>query len=304
MSNKGPVRFTPALTDQARRLLLGLNPTPARVAGLLSELETRRATPPEVHMETPDPDILRDRQEDEALGRQPVRRLSVAPEDAAARLAAAQSRRPPVLEDGAGAAQPIGDDAARTTTGLEIGATGTHLESEHVVSDEAIDKLRAEIAAGAFRGHMETVERKAIARLPGAMRASTRAGSLDDAARMLLAEMQPNHQDAVQRTSEDLGWPLWAVILGAVAHVADLQELAGGNVEAHWIDGTRPGTSSRRTAPSTCIRCLAEIPDARPGQQACCNLHGSGKDEHSEGCRLKHRLRVKGEWVDIPQLKD
>src|SRR5438876_434640 len=82
------VRFTPALTEQARQLLGGLNPTPARVAGLLTELALYRQKK-EKSMDQSDLDN----------NRVPHRQARIDPEAAAARLAQQRANRPPVEDE-------------------------------------------------------------------------------------------------------------------------------------------------------------------------------------------------------------
>lgn len=146
----------------------------------------------------------------------------------------------------------------------------------------------------------EHLERGALAKLPKLRSAGRSLKTLEEAADVLIAELEPNHIDAILQVCQEHGLPNWVVILGAIARMADLQELNAGEFRDEWVNrpSSRVGTSA---APKieVCQLCGQVIPGARKGQVACCNAHGSGKVEHTAGCPLVHVQMVKGAWVTV-----
>ena len=110
----------------------------------------------------------------------------------------------------------------------------------------------------------------------------TRASSpLEEAARVLLSVMEPTHQDQVKDVAHDNGWPVWVVMLGAVARGADGMELNAGEFNPEWLNSPEAVGATPKTA--FCDACGLEIPGARRGQRFCCNGCGSTKP-HTAGC--------------------
>ena len=106
--------------------------------------------------------------------------------------------------------------------------------------------------------------------------------TLEDAADLLLSVMELHHQDQVKDTAIDLRYPKWVIMLGAVGRVADHRELNAGEFAPAWLN--RPAGVEAEPDVRHCERCHLPIPNARRGQSACCNKHGSGQDAHSDGC--------------------
>ena len=130
-------------------------------------------------------------------------------------------------------------------------------------------------------------------------RMAGRAITLDEAASVLVAELDPSEQDNVLRIAEENHWPVWVVMLGAVAQQSKLQLLLDGDFRSEWLNSTSP--ASQPTA-ATCVQCGQVIPGARRGQVACCSRHGSQKDDHNEGCVLGHIMMIGGRWIDSHRI--
>lgn len=244
-------------------------------------------------------------QSDIENNRVPLRHAQIDPAAAQARLAAQRRNRPAVEETpptpGEGTMQQP-PETGETSQPPEPGGALPDDPDAQGHEDPDVERIKEQLGSGAFRSRMESIERKAVARLPGLMRRQGgKAGTLAEAAEILLAEMQPNHQDQVRNAATDLNWPVWAVVLGAVAHMADLQELANGNVEEAWINDGE--TRTRKLAVTKCELCKGVIPTPLAGQRFCCSAHGVGKDAHSDGCPCSHVVKARGEWLVIDQLK-
>ena len=277
------------LNDLLIRLLDGQRPTPTRIRKLMQELEARRDTdhqeePPMAPQDDPNSRIIDDFDDD-------VPMLQPAADD------------PPELQDHRPRHQPGGPpvrEAQERSAGLDYRA-GPGLP---LVPDAEADQTeQAEIAqATAAFGQWDRTRRERILRKPlGALRRS-RIDSLREAADVLLAQLQPNQSDRVREIAEENGWESWVVVLGAIARAADLQELAAGEMDPEWLNNPGKVDASVRAQPK-CVRCGHEIPNARKGQVACCSLHGSDKDLHSEGCTLSAIMKIHdGTWVDTRRI--
>lgn len=125
--------------------------------------------------------------------------------------------------------------------------------------------------------------------------------TLEGAADILIAELQPNHQDAIRQVAQEYQMDAWVVILGAVARMADLQELHAGEFEEHWKNRQGTGATPASAKAEICQMCGGEIPPdpVRKNRVACCNRHGSNQVEHTEGCALSALKMVKGRWVTV-----
>lgn len=154
----------------------------------------------------------------------------------------------------------------------------------------AIDARKKEYAE-----HDQRVRETLLAR-PTSMLKRSRIASLNEAADILLRELDPPHADRIREIARENGWEPWVVILGQVVRAADLNELAAGEFSPEWLN--RTGRDSAVSATETCLMCGYAIPGARKGQTACCNDHGSGKVDHTEACVLGHVVLFKGQWVD------
>ena len=90
------------------------------------------------------------------------------------------------------------------------------------------------------------------------------------------------------------------MILGQVVRAADLNELAAGEFSPDWLN--QDGRGAAVSQGERCLECGHAIPNARKGQVACCNNHGSNKTEHTAGCPLEHVAMLRGQWVDTKAL--
>lgn len=154
----------------------------------------------------------------------------------------------------------------------------------------------AEIAEARTRAHQGLGKKMAqVTRQPRHAPRKSRIQSLTEAAEILLTELDVTQRDRCHDIARDLNVPVWAVLLGAVARAADLQELIAGEMKPEWLNNP-----DRREVPKqeVCGTCHFPIPNARRNQAFCCSHHGSEKTEHSPGCVLGHVVMVKGEWVD------
>lgn len=326
MSRSKVVKIGDAIADKVRTLLGGQNPTPKRIETLLEELEQRRAAPPPeapmpldpgdieqgrtVHrpqehariLNQGDPENLRAALEN--LDDAERSRASEARERLNDRIAANEAkglhRTAPPIEEETVEEPPIAQMTAADAAEL-ISPPLAHPETASIPTDEA-DAIEAVKRAGLrkTRDVAEHLERGALAKLPRLRSAGRSLKTLEEAADALIAELEPNHIDAILQVCQEHGLPNWVVILGAIARMADLQELNAGEFRDEWVNrpSSRVGTS---TAPKieVCQLCAQVIPGARKGQVACCNAHGSGKVEHTAGCPLAHVQMVKGQWTTV-----
>lgn len=303
-------------------LLEGQRPTAKRVLGLLGELTRRRASMEEAKMLD---------EQDRELGRVPhrasdhARLLNKDPDNleaAQAGLAEAQTRREAQARERI--QEKIAENEAkglhRTAPAIEeeplveterpkdaIPDLPEHLRTTLPPSppDQPVDEA-AEIerrkTAGMRRTRevAEQLERGFLQKMPGLRLQGRTLKTLEDAAEVLIGELQPNHQDAIRQVAQEYSMDAWVVILGAVARMADLQELHAGEFEDHWKNRQGSGATAASAKVEICQMCGGEMaPDPiRKNRVACCNAHGSGKVEHSDGCALSHLKMVAGQWVD------
>lgn len=144
-------------------------------------------------------------------------------------------------------------------------------------------------------GTYDTELRMKIASGKFVMPKRSRIESLDDAVSILMKELEPPIQDAINQISEEQGFPIWVIFLGAVARAADLRELHAGDYHPNWLNGvSSAGTSTASNAQIVCQLCGNVIPNARRGQVACCNRHGSGLAAHSDDCPIRTLAIVRG----------
>lgn len=144
-------------------------------------------------------------------------------------------------------------------------------------------------------GTYDTELRMKIASGKFVMPRRSRIESLDDAVSILMKELEPPIQDAIHQISDEQGFPIWVIFLGAVSRAADLRELHAGDYHPNWLNGvSSSGTSSQPRGEVLCQLCGNVIPEARRGQQACCNRHGSGLAGHSDTCPIGTLPVVRG----------
>jgi hypothetical protein len=144
-------------------------------------------------------------------------------------------------------------------------------------------------------GTYDTELRMKIASGKFVMPRRSRIESLDDAVSILMKELEPPIQDAINQISDEQGFPIWVIFLGAVSRAADLRELHAGDYHPNWLNGVASGTGAGvSNAQIVCQLCGNVIPNARRGQVACCNRHGSGLAAHSDECAIRTLAIVRG----------
>ena len=144
-------------------------------------------------------------------------------------------------------------------------------------------------------GTYDTELRLKIASGKFVMPRRSRIESLDDAVSILMKELEPPIQDALHQISDEQGFPIWVIFLGAVSRAADLRELHAGDYHPNWLNGvSSAGSATASNAQIVCQLCGNVIPGARRGQQACCNRHGSGLAAHSDDCPIRPLAIVRG----------
>lgn len=338
MSHRGRVKLLESSMLLAEVLLDG-NPTPKRVDGLLLELQTRRermkeadmpldeqdrelgrrplraqehaeilqAQAPahlrdEAHIELAVAGVNESRQRRDAEGRQRVQ------EKIAENEARGLHRNAPALEEEAvetpGSEQREQPEPAPADPPVAVApAPVAPAPAPEPPSDaEAIEAAKV---AGLRRVSQvaEGLERKTLQRMPAIRAAGRTLKTLEEAADVLIAELQPNHQDALRQVCDEHGLANWVVCLGAIARMADLQELNAGEFEDAWLNRqtARSGTAASARE-ERCQMCDGVIPPdpIRKNRVACCNRHGSGQVEHTAGCPLASLQMVKGKWVTVP----
>ena len=316
--SKRVIRITGDLADKVRSLLGGANPTPKRVDALLAELEARRQPREEPAMPLDQEDLDKGRQifragelaerlnaEDpenleaaranlaEARGRQTHEARERLADRIAANEARGLHRNAPSIEEA-----PVDTEAPPPTPPVSA-QTETTAANQALPDDDAaaVDAAKAALLPKT-KGVAETLERRALQKMPQLVSKGRSLKTLEEAASVLIAELEPNHQDALYQVAYEHSLPAWVVILGAIARMADLQELNAGEFDERWMnrEHSRVGTA---VAPKVevCGLCGHVIPGARKSQQFCCNKHGSGQVPHSDGCTLSHVVMVKGQWV-------
>lgn len=202
-------------------------------------------------------------------------------------------------------AAELADEAATPSwTGPEMTVTSSTPTSFTAApatgpADAEIERMKAEGIA-AMRGHTEKLERDTLQRLPQILRGGGgRLRSLEEAASILISEMQPSHQDAINDVVRETGKEPWQIVLGALALSADRQELHAGEFDPEWLNRGPGGGRPASVKEQKCQACGGVLPgDARRGQQFCCSFHGSNRFDHNEDCSLRHLEMRQGRWVD------
>lgn len=111
-----------------------------------------------------------------------------------------------------------------------------------------------------------------------------RPPTLDGAAELLLAMMEPGHQDHVRQVADENAWPVWVLLLGSTARVADQMELHACEVNPDWLNAPRAARPADKVVLCEFPGCGESIPKPGRGQRFCCSAHGSDKPWHSDGC--------------------
>lgn len=302
-------------------LLGGQRPTAKRLLDLLGELTQRRARMEEATMPLDEQDV--------ELGRTPYRARAHAAQlnpdpanldaalgnltDAAERRAADSRDRlhdtiaanearglhrtaPPIEED------PTVDTKRPDETDAVLPSFPGELPPQpNAQSGDEIAEIERRKSAGIRRTRevAEGLERGVLQRMPTLGLQGRSLKTLEGAAEVLIAELQPNHQDAIRQVAQEYQMDAWVVILGAVARMADLQELHAGEFEEHWKNRQGSGATPASAKAEICQMCGGEMPPdpVRRNRQFCCNRHGSDQIEHTEGCALASRKMVQGAWV-------
>ena len=166
---------------------------------------------------------------------------------------------------------------------------------ESLDPDDAAEAAAIAARTKEYAEHDQRVREKLLAR-PASTLKRGRIASLNEAAEILLRELDLGHADRVREIARENGWEPWVVILGQVVRAADLNELAAGEFSPEWLN--RDGRETAVSSKEICLMCGHAIPGARKGQSACCSRHGSGKVEHNDDCPLTHVVMFKGQWVD------
>ena len=309
-------------------LLGGQRPTAKRLLGLLGELTQRRGRMEEANMPLDDQDrelgrvphrarahaelLNRDNPDnlDAALGNlsdAEQRQAHEAAERLADRIAENEAkglhRHAPALEE-----DPTMDadrpnhpkpDPPLPDPPIDSGGGPSTTSSAQLEADEIERRKTAGIRR--TREVAEGLERGVLQRMPVLGLQGRSLKTLEGAADVLIAELQPNHQDAIRQVAQEYQMDAWVVILGAVARMADLQELHAGEFEEHWKQRQGSGATAASAKAEICQMCGGEIPPdpVRKNRVACCNRHGSNQVEHTEGCALSALKMVKGRWVTV-----
>jgi hypothetical protein len=292
------LKLTGELAEKARALLKGKRLTAHRLDGLLDELTERRQTMPH--------DIS-----DIEQNRVPHRSAGVDPQAAQARLqerieanraAGLDPLAPPVDDTLQPPETPVEGDEDRTPQHQAPPIDPPEIAAAPAADLDEIER-RKQAGVTRFRQAMESTERKVIQQAPGLLARGRSLATLEEAAAILFAELQPGVQDAFRQFCLEQSLDSWVVFLGAIQRVADLQEFTALDFEPHHLN--RVGTvSPSMAAPGTCERCGVAIPQnpERRGQRFCCSRHGSEQNEHSEGCAGAHMVQVRGRWVDTSKI--
>lgn len=309
-------------------LLGGQRPTAKRLLTLLGELTQRRARMEEAKMPLDEQDVdlgrtpYRARAHAEQLNPDPAnldaalgnltdaeqRRAATSRERLNDTIAANEARglhrtAPPIEEDPAVVDperpnQPTSDPAVSDPPIDRGGGPSTTSPAQLEV-----DEIERRKTAGIRRTRevAEGLERGVLQRMPTLGLQGRSLKTLEGAAEVLIAELQPNHQDAIRQVAREYQMDAWVVILGAVARMADLQELHAGEFEDHWKNRQGSGATPASAKAEICQMCGGEMPPdpVRRNRQFCCNRHGSEQIEHTEGCALASRKMVTGAWVTV-----
>ena len=201
--------------------------------------------------------------------------------------------------------QPVQDQPGSVEQAVLAGETvyGESLiqSAERIDHDTAVIDALKRVGLAKTRELVATRERQGLQRLPAIRASGSRLRTLEEAAEVLIAELEPNHQDAIAQIVLEIGHPNWVIILGAVARMADLQELHAGDFQADWTN--RGAGQTKVTAKQeVCEVCAGLIPPdpVRRGRKFCCSRHGSGQIAHSDDCPNADRQMKMGQWVTVP----
>jgi hypothetical protein len=147
-------------------------------------------------------------------------------------------------------------------------------------------------------GVFDRREREVLQRMPQIASGQSRAMSLDQAAELIIAELQPNEVDAIRQVCSEEGLDPWVVVAGALKRQAQLQELHAGEFDPEWRN--KRGDTRATQREQKCEACGGVLPsEARRGQKFCCSNHGSGRFDHNDGCALSHIEMRQGRWIDL-----
>lgn len=330
MSKHGRVRLTERAMDLARELL-GTNPTPARVEKFLEAAFTRVK---EVPMPLDDQDrdlgrtVHRAHAHAELLNRDSPENLEAAlgnlDEAAQRRSANARDRlqdkiaenearglhrnAPPPEEEPVETSPSmpyVPADPAEPPTNAPLAVAPAPLAAP-AAPEPADDAAAIDAAKRTGLGRVavvaESLERRVLQKMPAIRAAGRSLKTLEDAADVLIAELQPNHQDALRQVCQEHGLANWVVLLGAAARMADLQELNAGEFEDAWLNRQSARGTATSIKEEICQMCGGVLPPdpVRKNRVACCNNHGSNRLDHTAGCALAQRQMVKGSWVTVP----
>lgn len=312
--------LTKDLEDKLTSALGGKRPTARRLMELLakgapmdkSDIEQGR-TPysPRVHAETIGGDVgeMVSHVEDARQRRQADGKERIASRIEEHRARGLDPSAPP--EDPAAAVLAEDDSMAGAASPPSITPTVIHQDETSFVVDMGpgpgnetaeIERLKA-AGMAKTREVADTLERRVLQRMPQIAQAGGKLRSLEEAAEILIGELQPNHVDAIRQVCLEHTLEPWVVILGALARMADLQELHTGEYDPSWTNRAPGGTRPASIKEQRCEVCQGVLPtDARRGQRYCCSFHGSNRLDHSPpemgGCSLSHLQMVGGKWVD------
>lgn len=316
---------TPTL-EVVESALGGLKPTQKRLLGLLAELAQRRAgtwkedpvdeddiekgrTPYRarehaVHLNRNTPENLDAALSSltEAQQRHAIQGQERLADRIATNEASGLHRTAPVTEE-----DPPMTDTERPTPSPESAVSDPPTQDD---ADAAEIERRKAVGIRRTRDVAEGLERGVLQRMPTLRLHGRSLKTLEDAAEVLIAELQPIHQDSIRQVCQEHSMDAWVLILGAVARMADLQELHAGEFEEHWKNRQSAGGTAASAKVEVCQMCGGELPPdpVRRNRTACCSRHGSGQVQHTQpgestsqpgGCPLRHRQMVKGAWVTV-----
>lgn len=282
MSKYVTVKFRDPESEQyVSTLLKGQRATPARVRSLLAELISRRDPPmPSLEEQEAAAAAL-------ATGSKPLEpKPAVVLSGKVGKTGQAMvdpAERPSMMQD-----DPEGERVMET---LETTRAHDPIHALHTADDE-VQRAAVKAFLNEYTQADERLRERILKRpLAGLIRKPGRLETLDEAANILIAELDASQRDRVEEIARENGFPVWVVVLGSVARAADLQELASGEFKPDWLSKGADSTTKMAGA-ILCQRCQHEIPNARRGQQFCCSRHGSEKDDHNDDCPLKHIVKV------------
>lgn len=221
------------------------------------------------------------------------------------RAAGLDPRRPPVEEDVI-VTTPLEGDETRSPGNLPDPPTPPPAEGvpdpDPRQEGDRIDTVLSRATARVAERH-EAAQRRALQALPRILRAGSRERTLEESAEILIAELQPGEQDSIRNVMQDDQLPNWAILLGAVRRIVAINELNAGDFDPDWLSRDPRQPTAGRARAEICQTCGGEMPPhpVLRNRVACCNKHGSGFIDHTEGCALAHRQMRAGQWVTVGQ---